>query len=236
MNALKAAADAVVAEEPGLQSKYDALHFRHQRVLALLRDLIDQVGKLKLMLLGKFENGHEAWSRADFINLQKKLPSLINSVKIVLKNLKHYKVNETAYRKNEIKYEDFVQAEKEMISVVQQLSEQIVYSYDLQDLKKLILAAKPLLKDSVKLPDNLDEIFEVAGAAKVALTGDKGSQMTAKNIQLLLNVGIRVYSNYVEFANFINVFKLEEKEFEKIGKDLKLEKVARRDQIKNISD
>ena len=40
--------------------------------------------------------------------------------------------------------------------------------------------------------------------------------MTAKNIQLLLNVGIRVYSNYVEFANFINVFKLEEKEFEKI--------------------
>lgn len=39
MNALKAAADAVVAEEPGLQSRYDALHFRHQRVLALLREV-----------------------------------------------------------------------------------------------------------------------------------------------------------------------------------------------------
>ena len=39
MNALKAAADAVVAEEPGLQSKYDALHFRHQRALALLREV-----------------------------------------------------------------------------------------------------------------------------------------------------------------------------------------------------
>ena len=39
MNALKAAADAVVAEEPGLQSKYDALNFRHQRVLALLREV-----------------------------------------------------------------------------------------------------------------------------------------------------------------------------------------------------
>ena len=39
MNALKAAAEAVVAEEPGLQSKYDALHFRHQRALALLREV-----------------------------------------------------------------------------------------------------------------------------------------------------------------------------------------------------
>jgi DNA-binding NtrC family response regulator len=39
MNALKAAADAVVAEEPGLQSKYDALNFRHQRVLALMKEV-----------------------------------------------------------------------------------------------------------------------------------------------------------------------------------------------------
>ncbi len=39
MNALKAAAEAVVAEEPGLQSKYDALNFRHQRTLALLREV-----------------------------------------------------------------------------------------------------------------------------------------------------------------------------------------------------
>lgn len=39
MNALKAAADAVVAEEPGIQSRYDSLHFRHQRVLALLREV-----------------------------------------------------------------------------------------------------------------------------------------------------------------------------------------------------
>lgn len=39
MNALKAAAEAVVAEEPALQSRYDALNFRHQRALALLREL-----------------------------------------------------------------------------------------------------------------------------------------------------------------------------------------------------
>ncbi len=36
MSALKAAADA---EEPGLQSKYDALNFRHQRALAILREV-----------------------------------------------------------------------------------------------------------------------------------------------------------------------------------------------------
>ena len=39
MNALKAAAEAVVAEEPGLQSRYDALNFRYQRALALLREV-----------------------------------------------------------------------------------------------------------------------------------------------------------------------------------------------------
>ncbi len=39
MNALKAAAEAVVAEEPVLQSRYDALHFRYQRALALMREV-----------------------------------------------------------------------------------------------------------------------------------------------------------------------------------------------------
>jgi hypothetical protein len=39
MNALKAAADAVVAEEPSLQSKLDSMNFRYQRVLALMREV-----------------------------------------------------------------------------------------------------------------------------------------------------------------------------------------------------
>ncbi len=39
MNALKAAAEAVVAEEPGLQSRYDSLNFRYQRSLALMREV-----------------------------------------------------------------------------------------------------------------------------------------------------------------------------------------------------
>ena len=39
MNALKAAADAVVAEEPGLQSRLDSLNFRHARALTMLREV-----------------------------------------------------------------------------------------------------------------------------------------------------------------------------------------------------
>ncbi len=39
MNALKAAADAVVAEEPTLQSKLDSVNFRHQRLLAMMREV-----------------------------------------------------------------------------------------------------------------------------------------------------------------------------------------------------
>ena len=39
MNALKAAADAVVAEEPNLQSKLDSVNFRHQRLLTMMREV-----------------------------------------------------------------------------------------------------------------------------------------------------------------------------------------------------
>ena len=39
MNALKAAAEAVVAEEPAIQSRLDSLNFRHARALAMLREV-----------------------------------------------------------------------------------------------------------------------------------------------------------------------------------------------------
>ncbi len=39
MHALKAATDATVAEDVALQSRFDSLNFRHQRALALLREV-----------------------------------------------------------------------------------------------------------------------------------------------------------------------------------------------------
>lgn len=47
MNALKAAAEAATQSQPdpALQAKYDALHFRHQRALAMLREVKAELEK-----------------------------------------------------------------------------------------------------------------------------------------------------------------------------------------------
>lgn len=179
-------------------------------------DLIQQIGKLKIVILGNHEDGLGAnsWSKNDFRILNKKAPVLFKNIGIILQNFKYLKTNKDGFRKNEIKYEDFNRAEQLAISSIGELSEQVEESYDLMDLKALIVnLSETLLKDSLKLPDNFAGTMELVKSAKYTLTGMLGSGVSKLAIQILLKVGFRTYAHYVEYTNFIDVFKLDEKEF-----------------------
>ncbi len=184
--------------------------------LAINAELINQIGKLKVMLLGNHEDGKgaQAWSIKDFKNLSLKLPVLLKNAGVLTANFKHLKTNKTGFRKNEIKYEDFSKAEALAHAAVSEISLLIQDSYDLNDLRALAVnLSESLLKGKFKLPENFAALMEVAKSAKYTLTGDVGTLLTTQNIHLLLNVGIHGFTNYVEFVNFVGVFVLEEKEF-----------------------
>ena len=183
--------------------------------LPLSGQLIEQISKLKLMLLGNHEQGSQAWTVGDFRKLRDKLPKLFTMIQKAMDSLENLKVKSEAYRKGEIKYEDFVKAETVLLGVVEILSADILHGYDLRDLKKLVISLKPLLKDKVNLPEDLEGLFELVYAGKVALTGEQGPQLTIANLQLILKVGARGFVNFIEFMNFVKPFTLEEAEFTK---------------------
>lgn len=178
--------------------------------------LIQQIGKFKIIFLGNHKDGKGAdgWSQSDFSNLSLKIPPLFKSLVVVLQNIKELKVNKTGLKKNEIKYEDFNKAEALVKNAIKDISDNVVDAYDLISLRALIVnLSETLLKGKIKLPDNFEDLVTLIKSAKYTLTGDEGIDLTKSNIQLLLNVGIRGYTNYVEFSNFVNVFSLSEKEF-----------------------
>lgn len=184
--------------------------------LVINAELIGQIGRLKVMLLGNHQDGQGAiaWSINDFKNLNIKIPVILRNASVVVQNLKYLKANKAAFRKNEIKYEDFNQAEGLILAAVNELSEQVQESYDLLELKSLLVnLSETLLKDSLKLPENFAAIMELVKSAKYTLTGMPGTALTRQNIQLLFNVGIHAYGNYIEYVNFVSPFTLEEKEF-----------------------
>lgn len=181
--------------------------------LPLTGELVKQVSKLKLVLLGTHAQGADAWTVADFRNLRDKLPKVFAMVQKAIDSLEHLKVKAEAYRKGEIKYEDFARAETVLLGVVEILSAEIMHGYDLRDLKQLVISLKPLLKDKVNLPEDLEPLFALVYAGKVALTGEQGPQLTIANLQLILKVGARGFTNFIEFMNFVKPFNLEEKEF-----------------------
>lgn len=178
--------------------------------------LIQQIGKFKIIFLGNHKDGKGAdgWSQSDFSNLSIKIPPLFKSLVVVLQNIKELKVNKTGLKENEIKYEDFNKAEALVKNAIKDISDNVVDAYDLISLRALIVnLSETLLKGKIKLPDNFEDLVTLIKSAKYTLTGDEGIDLTKSNIQLLLNVGIRGYTNYVEFSNFVNVFSLSEKEF-----------------------
>jgi hypothetical protein len=169
-------------------------------------DLIDQVGKLKLVFLGNGDSSYSAWTVSDFNILNERLPDFFT----IPKSLKYYKFDIKGFRGGTLKKEDFLKAEDALNKAIQNLSDKILFSYDLEDLKKFAISFKAVAGEELKLPANLDDWFKLVYAGKVALTGEPGTKLSVKNLQLLLNVGIRIYGNVVELADFVLPFKIDE--------------------------
>jgi hypothetical protein len=185
--------------------------------LKINAELIHQLGQIKVVLAGQYAGAVDAslaWSDADFAKLHDKVFNLFKSAIVLVENFKYLKVDAEAYRKKSLKYEDFNNAETLILAAVKELGLQFEAPYDLQVLKATVLnLSQTVLKDTLKLPENIDKIFNLAQSAKYALTGDNGSGLSVANIQLLLNVGGRVFAHYVEYSNFVSVFELKETEF-----------------------
>lgn len=181
--------------------------------LVIKPELIEQIGKIKLVLIGSEGRTYLAWTVDDFNSLHDKLPAVFGFLKTALVNFENFKVNSTDYRKNLIKYEDFLRSETSLVGAVDAFGQQLLASYSLTDLKALVLSLQPLFKNTIKLPANVDDLFVLVYAVKFALTGETGPQLTVPNMQLLMKVGIRLYGHYVEFANFVQPFAMTEKEF-----------------------
>lgn len=210
-----------------LLSRKDGGILRNEEIIGLLASLkplmpsldlnVEMVGQLnhiKVMLLGRHNMSAQGWTKADFAALKQKVPVILKNLNVIMANMKHLKINKEGYRKAEIKYEDFQQAEANVQAAVKELSDQIVESYDLDILKATVLnLSRTILKDSLKLPENIEQLFEVVKTAKYTLTGESGSTVSRNGMRLLLNVGIHMYANLVDFSNFVNVFKIEENEF-----------------------
>ncbi|MCC2680004.1 MAG: hypothetical protein K0R29_2580, partial [Pseudobdellovibrio sp.] len=175
-------------------------------------ELVDQFGKVKLVVLGNVGTTYSAWNISDFNKLNAMIPEFFDIAKTSLASLKYYKIDLLGYRNGSLKKEDFLKAEANLNQAIQRLGEKILHSYDLNDLKQLLLGLKAVVGESIQLPANLEEWFKLFYAGKVALTGEPGPQLTVKNIQLLLNVGVRLFGNAVEFSNFVSPFKTDEPE------------------------
>lgn len=186
-----------------------------------LQQLVHQVGLFKVIILGNHAdgNGALAWSKTDFSNLSLKAPVVFKSLAVVLKNIKHLKINEkkSSLKKgvdNKKSYEEFAHAEVSVVKAVYEMSQQISAAYSLDSLQDLIVnLSQTLLKDKLKLPDNFTEIFVLAQSAKYTLTGEPGAEVSKHGIQLLLNIGVRAYMHYIEYTKFVKLHGLNSKEF-----------------------
>ncbi len=181
--------------------------------LVIKPELIEQVGKIKLLLIGSEGRTYLAWTVDDFNSINAKLPAVFTFLRTALTSFEHLRVNGTAFRKELIKHEDFLTAETNLVGAVDAFGPQILGAYSLTDLKSLVLSVQPLFKDSIKMPENIDDLFVLVYAVKFALTGEVGPQLSVANMQLLTRVGIRLYAHYVEFGNFVQPFKMTEKEY-----------------------
>lgn len=177
-------------------------------------ELITQVAKIKLMLVGDSDAGSDGWSANDFSKLKDKAPVICQNLGELLKDFKTLKIDKDALKQNRLNYADFNTAESSAQTAVGNVAGVIDGSYDLADARTLALnLSQTLMKDKLKLPENFDKLMVVAASAKYTLTGESGTGLSNKSIKLLLNVGIRAFANYAEFSNFVSVYTIEEQNY-----------------------
>lgn len=185
-----------------------------QPELVINAELLEQVGQLKLMLLGSSTAGSAGWAREDFARLAEKIPNIFPHIGSLVASFKYLKTDKNAFKNGALKYDEFNAAETTAHEAVRNISETIEGRYDMAQMKALVenLSAT-ILKDTLKLPENFEKIYQLGVAAKYALSGEAGTSLSNVSIKLLLNVGIRGYANFIEHSNFVSVFNMEDPAF-----------------------
>lgn len=170
-------------------------------------ELLDQLGDVKIMILGHSPAGRKGWSRSDFAALQTKIPLIFKNVVILLETIDYLSPNKSISFRRQTNYLEFEKAEIKILAAISSLSDLIEKPYDLESGRLLVknLANGPL-KNNIKLPENFDSLFNVAVAAKKVLTGNSGTILSTADVKLVMNVGIRAYLNYLEYDLFSDPF------------------------------
>ncbi len=182
--------------------------------VSLSEELLNELGDIKIMILGESPIGRRGWDRSDFAELNKKLPTLFKNLSILVQTIDYLAIDKDHLFRQKVNYEDFQNAEIKILAAVSNLSELIERSYNLESLRGLILnLANGPFKNAIKLPDNFDSLFDVFISIKTSLTGQTSTILTVNNIKLLMNVGTRAYLNYSEYDLFLSQYNLDTPEF-----------------------
>jgi hypothetical protein len=176
-------------------------------------NLIEQLSKVKVVLADEHTWGTKNWTLDDFKTLRIKFNLILSNVERVKNKFKPKNKNEL--NAPILTRDEFVSNEAELLNFVESLISEKSNGYDLKDLKELIESFRPLLGDVINSSEKIDKFINLLTSVKVKLTGEPGSKMTSRALKNLLRVGVRVYSNYVEFTHFVAPYKFEELEFTK---------------------
>ncbi len=163
-------------------------------------DLLSGISDLKVMLLGQGAMGREGWTRADLVNLNKKIPILMKNLSAILKV-----VNElSSENASQISYGTFNQYEVQLLTAAAEISDLVEAGYDLRSLQQLLEnLTKTILKDELTLPANFIHVFNATIAGQTLITGEKTSLLSAKNMQLLMKTGSRAFLNFQEYNMYL---------------------------------
>lgn len=175
-------------------------------------DLFNQLGELKVAILGDSLMGAQGWSVFDLQKLQMKIPDLFSSLGRL--HRLYDTLNEKGLNQKRISEDEFAQLEKDFLIEFRRLSHNFVQSYDLKSLKLLIhgLADGPL-KNNIKLPKDFDQLFDVVVSAKETMTGNKGANTSVNDIRMVFDFGASFYLHYVEFELFVKPYDFIQTQF-----------------------
>lgn len=177
--------------------------------LSLSINLWDSLGYIKIMLLGDSPSGRFGWSPTDFSALRRKIPALFEQLAIVVTTYESI-TNEHHHIRSALSYAEFANAEKQILDAVENLSKLAERPYNIYSLKSLLLElSHGPLKETLILPENFEQLFNVALNGKTLITGQADNNLKVENFRLLIKVGVRGFFNYLEYDLFLKPYQAE---------------------------
>ncbi|MFZ3231600.1 MAG: hypothetical protein WA160_15435 [Pseudobdellovibrio sp.] len=175
-------------------------------------NILSHIGDFKVIFFGDQNLNPNIWSATDFANLNSKISEIFKHSESLIMAYDVIKPSATvAVRPT---YTDFSDNEIKIITAIDGLNNLVINSYDLINLKAFVIElSEGPLKESFKLPKNFDSLFKVFLSLKTLITEHSDSNVSASNIQLLLNIGSRAYLNYLQFDLYLKTLNAKQPEF-----------------------